>query len=296
MGCGVIRAIFLFALWQVFAQAKTFYFTVAGLGGEPDYEQRFDGLATETDKSLRAAGGDVEVTTLKGSQATKANVRSSLGQIAAAATPRDTLVMLMIGHGSFDGADYKFNLPGPDLSAKELAEMLNRITASRQLIVDATSASGAVLKPLEHAGRVIVTATRDGVERNATVFGRFWVEALHDTAADTDKNDVVTALEAYKYAQRKTTAFYDEQKRIATEHSVLSDAARAGAFPVVRFGSAASAAADPAKKQFMAKRDDLEAKIDVLKQQKNTMAAEDYKKQLTALLLDLARTQQEIDK
>ncbi len=292
----MIRALLCLAALPILAHAKTFYFTVAGLGGEPDYEQRFDGLATESDKYLRAAGGDVEVTTLKGAQATKANVRSSLGTIAGAATARDTLVMLIIGHGSFDGADYKFNLPGPDLSAKELADMLNRIAAARQLIVDTTSASGAVLKPLEHPGRLVVAATRDGAEHNATVFGRFWVEALHDSAADTDKNDVVTALEAFKYAQRKTAGFYEEQKRIATEHAVLSDATRAAAFPVVRFGSAAAAAADPAKKQIMAKRDDLEARIDALKQQKNTMAADDYKKHLTALLLDLARTQQEIDK
>ena len=291
-----MRAGLILALLPALAQAKTFYITIAGLGGEPDYEQRFDGLATETDKYLRAAAGDIEVVTLKGAQATKARVQSSLGQIAASATPRDTVVMLMIGHGSFDGADYKFNLPGPDLSAKELADLLNRVPASRQLVVDTTSASGAALKPLEHTGRLIVAATRDGAERNATVFGRFWVEALHDSAADTDKNDIVTALEAFKYAQRKTTAFYEEQKRIATEHSVLSDAARAGSFSVLRFGSAASAASDPAKKQIMAKRDDLEAKIDILKQQKNTISAEDYKKQLTVLLLDLARTQQEIDK
>ena len=290
------RAFLVLALLPATLAAKTFYVTIAGLGGEPDYEQRFDGLATETDKSLRALGGDVEITTLKGSQATKANVRSSLDQVARSATARDTLVILMIGHGSFDGMDYKFNLPGPDLSAKELADMLNRIPAGRQLVVDTTSASGAVLKPLEHPGRLVVTATRDGAERNATVFARFWVEALHDSAADTDKNDVVTALEAFTYAQRKTVAFYEEQKRIATEHAVLSDTARAGSFPVIRFGSAAASAADPAKKQLVAKRDELEAKIDGLKQQKNVMDANEYKRQLTVLLIELARTQGEIDK
>ncbi len=278
------------------SQAKTFYLTIAGLGGEPDYEQRFDGLAAEADKSERAPGGDVDVTTLKGAQATKSNIRSSLDRIAQSATPRDTLIVLMIGHGSFDGTDYKFNLPGPDLAGKELADMLNRISATRQLVVDTTSASGAIVKPLEHAGRIVVTATRDGLERNATVFARFWIEALHDSAADTDKNDSVSALEAFNYAQRKTDAFYKEQQRIATEHPLLSDTAHAGTFAVIRFGSAATAAADPAKKQLVSKRDDLEAKIDALKQQKNTLDPGSYKAQLTGLLIELARTQEQIDK
>jgi hypothetical protein len=253
-------------------------------------------LADEADKALRAPGGDVEVTTLKGPQATKAAIRSSLDQVARAAKPTDALVVIMIGHGSFDGADYKFNIPGPDLTATELAGMLDRIPAGRQLVVDATSASGAAAKALTHPGRIVVTATRDGLEKNAVVFGRFWVEALHDNAADTDKNDTVTALEAFNYAQRKTANFYEEQKRIATEHAVLSDSARAGTFVLVRFGSAAAAAADPAKKALVAKRDALEAQIDALKQQKNTMDAAHYKAQLTVLLVQLAQTQAEIDR
>jgi len=296
MGCGVRRLLLFLCLLPAVAPAKTFYLIVAGLGGEPDYDLRFSGLAKEAEKSWRGAGGDDTVTTLSSPASTKAAVRAALADFARSASARDKLVVLMIGHGSFDGVNYKFNLPGPDLSAAELAEELNAIPATSQLVVDTTSASGAALKPLEHPGRIVVTATRDGAETNATVFARFWVEALHDSSADTDKNEAVSALEAFNFAQRKTAKFYEEQKRIATEHPVLSDQARAGQFTVIRFGSAAVSAADPAKKQLMEKRDDLEAKIDALKQQKNTMAPELYKSQLTALLVQLAQTQQEIDK
>jgi hypothetical protein len=296
MGSRVKRLLLLAALLPALCPAKTFYLVIAGLGGEPDYEQRFSGLADEAAKAFNAPGGDAVVTELKGAGATKAAIWSSLDQIAHQANPTDALVLLMIGHGSFDGDDYKFNIPGPDLSARELAEMLNRVPASKQLIADTTSASGAVLKPLEHPGRIVVTATRDGIERNATVFARFWIEALHDNTADTDKNESVSALEAFTYAQHKTAKFYEDEKRIATEHPAISDSSRAGLFTVVRFGSAASAAADPAKKHLMAQRDDLEAKIDALKQQKNTMDGADYKKQLTVLLIELAKTQGEIDR
>lgn len=290
------RAVLLLAMSPALISAKTFYVTIAGLGGDADYEQRFEGLAAEADKSLRAAGGDAEVTTLKGAEATQVAIRACFDKVASAAKPTDVLVALLIGHGSFDGVDYKFNIPGPDLTAAAFGRMLDRVPAARQLVVDATSASGAVLKPLTHAGRIVVTATRDGMEHNATVFARFWVEALHDNAADTDKNDAVTALEAFNYAQHKTARFYEEQKRIATEHPVLSDAAHAGSFVVVRFGAAAAAAADPAKKALVAKRDELEGKIDALKQQKNMMDPGNYKAQLTVLLIQLAQTQAEIDK
>ena len=37
------------------AHAAPYYVTVAGLGGEPDYEQRFTGLAKDLDKLFKSA-------------------------------------------------------------------------------------------------------------------------------------------------------------------------------------------------------------------------------------------------
>ena len=64
---------------------------------------------------------------------------------------------------------------------------------------------------------------------------------------------------------------------------------------MVRLGTAA-AITDPAKLQLVAKKDEIEGKIDQLKYQKSLMAPEEYRKQLAALLLDLAKTQEEIEK
>jgi hypothetical protein len=291
MGCSLKLLLLLFASTL---QATTFYVTVAGLGGEPDYEQRFTLLADETEKTLKEKGGDIQVETLKGAAATKANLTATLNRIAQSAKAQDAFVLMLIGHGSFDG-EYKFNLPGPDISAPELAALLNKIPATRQLIVNMTSASGGSLDALKKDTRLIITATKTGTEKNATVFARFWVEALRDPAADIDKNGSISALEAFQYAERKTKAFYEEQKRIATEHPVLQDNNKAGAFPVVRL-TAAAVVTDPAKKALQAKRDEIESQIDQLKYQKALMPADQYKAQLTKLLLDLARTQEELDK
>lgn len=279
------------------AFATTYILTVAGLGGEPDYEQRFTMLATDMDKILRAGGQtDRVIETLKGADATRAKMEAVLTRFASQAKPADAFVLMMIGHGTFDGTEYKFNLPGPDISGTELATLLNKIPAGRQLVVDMTSASGGATAALKRDNRTIITATKSGTEKNATVFARYWVEALRDPTADVDKNEIISALEAFQYAERKTAEFYKEQKRLATEHPQVDDQQHAAAFPVLKYGSASAVVTDPAKRELIAKKDDIEGKIDALKYQKSLMAPNDYKKQLTALLIDLARLQAEIDK
>jgi hypothetical protein len=56
------------------------------------------------------------------------------------------------------------------------------------------------------------------------------------------------------------------------------------------------AAKDPAKQALLTQREDLEQKIDQLKFQKAAIPTDEYKKQLSALLLELAKTQAELDK
>jgi hypothetical protein len=292
--------------------ATTFYVTVAGLGGEPEYEQRFASEAQEMDKLLRAGNPDAKVQTLYGAQATKAQVQSVLAGIARDSKPSDAFVLMLIGHGSFDGVDYKINLPGPDVSAVELAALLDRIPASRQLVVNMTSASGGSRAALEKPNRAVITATKSGSEKNATIFARYWVEALRDPAADTDKNETVSALEAFIYAEQKTSQFYDTQKRLATEHPTLEDTGQsdgtrkpspengegrlASQIAMLHIGTTQAAANTPEKKALLAHREDLEQQIDTLKYQKAATPPDEYKKQLEALLLELAKTQAELDK
>jgi hypothetical protein len=307
--CLVAAALLLAALPT---RAGIYYVTVAGLGGEPDYEQRFSAMANDLDKLLKASGGEAHVFTLSGAQATRGQMTEVLGEIAKQAKPEDDFVLILIGHGSFDGVEYKFNLVGPDISGAELASLCDRIASRRQLIVNTTSSSGGSIGALEKPGRAVVAATKTGTEKNATVFARYWVEALHDPTVDLDKNDSISALEAFEYADRKTAAFYDSQKRLATEHAVFEDTGKGqpvrapatdtgeghflSTFTLLRIGAAQRAANDPAKRDLLAKKEELDQKIDMLKYQKAAMDQEDYKKQLTDTLIELARVQGELDK
>jgi hypothetical protein len=311
-GLRLLVALIACAAWALAARpasADAYFLTVAGLGGEPDYEREFTELAADLDRTLK--GPEEHVYTLSGKDASRAQVIHTMEQIAGLARPDDDFVLILIGHGSFDGIEYKFNLVGPDISAASLAALCNRIAAKRQLIVNTTSASGGSIAVLARRGRAVIAATKSGTEKNVTVFARYFVDALQDPTADLDKNDAISALEAFEYATAKTAAFYAAQKRLATEHAVFVDSPHgapvraastetgAGQFlssvVLVRLGAARTAAADPAKRGLLDEKEQLERRIDTLKYQRAAMSAEDYKRQLTEALVQLAKVQEQLD-
>lgn len=307
-----MRLALLILLSALSLDAASYYVTIAGLGGTPEYDAQFAKWATDLDRELKANGPEARVITLTANSATRQQVERALSQIAAEAQADDSLALFLIGHGTFDGTDYKFNIPGPDITAAELGSLLNKVPARRQLVVNMTSCSGASITALAKKDRIVIAATKSGTEKNATVFARYWVDALRDPAADTDKNGAVSALEAFVYAERKTAGYFESEKLLATEHSILTDTGStnavrdpkpengegllAAAFPIVRHETATAKAMDPGKQRLLAKKESLEASIDRLKYQKAALSPEEYKQQLTALLLELARTQAEIDR
>jgi hypothetical protein len=218
-------------------------------------------------------------------------------------------VLMLIGHGSFDGVEYKFNLVGPDITAAEIAELCDRIASRRQLIVDTTSASGGAVQALEKPGRAVIAATKSGTEKNATVFIRYWIEALQDPSADTDKSDSISAIESLPLRNAENRSVLRCEKRLATEHAVFNDVGHGDAvrdagngqgmllssFTLLRLGASKLAANDPAKRALLDKKEELEQKIDILKYQKAAMDPADYKQQLTHALVELAKVQEKLD-
>ena len=299
-----MKTLTLLLLAALSVPGATFYVNISGLGGEPDYAQRFKMWADDIDGSLKKAGSDATVTTMNAPVVEQ--IRARFAELAKQAKPADSLVVILIGHGSYDGREYKFNITGADITATELAALLDRVPAQRQLVVNMTSSSGGSIEPLRRPNRIVISATKTGSEKNATNFARYFAEALREPSADTDKNESVSALEAFRYAQTKTTEFFDTQKRLATEHSVIEDTGKgmgertataengegklAGAFTVVRLGANAAAARDPNKRPLLDKKEQLEQTIEKLKFEKAAMPAQEYKRQLTQLLIDLAKT------
>ena len=305
-----MKQLLFLAVAAVSLRADSYFLTVAGLGGEDQYEQRFSGWASDLNKLLKAEPG-AKVDTLAGKDATKANIEAKLRAVATQAKADDSFVLVLIGHGTFDDLDYKFNIPGPDLSASELAGLLDKIPA-KQVVVNATSSSGGSMPVLQKAKRVVITATKTGTEKNATVFARFFIESLRDPEADTDKNQAISVLEAFRYGEEKTAKYFESQKRLATEHAVIEDLEKgegvkvpsaengegliAGRQVLLHLGSVAAIVNDPAKQKLLKRKDELETQIDELKYRKAAVPQREYQQQMRQLLLDLATVQEELDK
>jgi hypothetical protein len=223
----------------------------------------------------------------------------------------DELWLVLIGHGTFDGKEARFNLRGPDVSATELALWLQPF--HRPLaVINTTSSSAPFLNKLSAANRVVITATRSGNEQNFTRFGQYLAETINDPQADLDKDGQVSLLEAFLMASRRTSEFYKTDGRIITEHALLDDSGDGLGTPADWFRGlrAVKRPKEDAPvdgllaRQFhllrspedqklspdqRVHRDKLERAILQHREKKDRMSEEDYYHELEKLLLDLAR-------
>jgi hypothetical protein len=275
---------------------------ITGVSGDDEHAKKFEKWAAtfiDTAKKKEAVP-EANITLLSEKNATKANVEKAFTDIAAKAKPTDSVVILLIGHGSFDGRVAAFNLMGPDLYVADYAKLLSKFTTQKIVFVNTTSASGEFLKPLAAPGRVIITATKTGGERNDTEFPEHFVAAFGDAAADQDRNGHVSIREAFDYAKTKVTQSFQQRGSILTEHAVLEDTGEGQFASLVFLGSGSSAAAlqvdtsDPAMKALVEQRDALEQQIAGLRLQKPSMAEDQYNSEMEKLLTALALKTKEI--
>lgn len=276
------------------AHADLYYLVVGGLGGEPKYQEQFDKDTAAIAAVARRTAGNDHVLVLQGESATRAAVQKAFESLRTRTKPADNLAVVLVGHGSFDGETYKFNLPGPDIDGAELKKLLGSVPAKTQLVVNATSASGAVLDSWATDGRTVITATRSGFERNATRFADVFAAALTDGAADINKNGIITAQEAFDYATRAVADTFKDKGALATEHPQLKGGG-AARFTVARLGAAPAAPANPEVAALTAERDRLDGEIEALKERREQLGADAYLDQLQKLLVQLADVQGKID-
>lgn len=273
--------------------AETYYLIVSGIGGEPEYEERFAQQAESLAQSARRTlNGDERVTLLSGSDATREAVVAALEGLAGRVGETDAVAIYLIGHGAHDGEQYKFNLPGPDIDGDTLGALFAALPASQQIIVNTTSASGAVLEPWTSDGRTLITATKSGGERNATRFAEQWAQALASDEADLNKNGAITVQEAFDFTTRRVADSYEGAGLLATEHAEINgDAARS--FNIALLSERIATTEE--LRGLMAELETLEGEIAALRERRGEMDNDAYLDQLQDLLLQLALVQREID-
>jgi hypothetical protein len=289
-GCAVLL---MLSAWP--ALSATQVLVISGLGGEAEYAQRFEDWSANIAQHAATVEGSAGVTRLAGAAVSAQSIEAAIRSTAAKLKAGDSFVLVLLGHGSFDGNDYRFNIPGPDVTGAQLATWLNRIPASiPQLIVNATSTSGAVAEQWAKPNRIIITATQSGGERNATKFGGFWAEALGNAEADLDKDGIITAQEAYDFANRRVADAFKADASIVTEHAriVGKEAAR---FIVARLGGAAQFASDDELIALRAQQRQFEEQLGALRVQKSELTEDDFYARIEPVLVDMARLGVRID-
>lgn len=202
--------------------ARTTLVIVEGAGGEPEFAAEFRTQADTWERLGRSAGADVR---LIGRDAPGGPADRERLEAALAAEPREglgELWLVLLGHGTFDGKEARFNLRGADATAAEFAAWLRPIRRP-VAVIDAASCSAPFLAALSDPGRVVVTATRSGFQQNYARFGKFLAAAMADPAADLDRDGQVSLLEGFLAASHRTAEFYQTENRLATEHALLDD-------------------------------------------------------------------------
>ena len=299
---------------------------IVGAAGDEVYEQVFHNWAVQL---VEAATGRLglapdQVTYLGANpelapdlisaRSSRENVEQTLSRLAIDSSPDDTIFIVLIGHGSGEGEQSRFNLPGRDLSAVEYDALLDRFVTQEVGFVNTSSGSGDFTAVLAAPNRVIVTATRDARQNNQTVFPRFFVEAFSGDVADLDKDGRISLLEAYTYASLEVKRFYEDDGRMLTETSQLEDDGDGepshvpeggesdGMLARLLFldnplGTAAAGAPtsdDPELRALYEEQRELRVRIEEIKQLKGTMDPEVYEAELEKLLVELALKDQAI--
>ncbi len=293
------------------AAQQPFAIVIAGIGGEESYDQQFRKMGESVAAALKKSGVPADRVVWLAPDRSRRDEVARAFDAAAKVRADDVLLVILIGHGSYDGTEYKMNLPGPDASAGDFKQWLDRVPSRRQVVVNSTSSSGATLVAWARSGRAVLAATKSGQERNATNFMRFFADALSDPAADQDKNGAVSVLEAFRYTTQRVAKFYESAGRLATEHPQLDDngdgeGARdpspktgdgllASQVALVRWSPQDARLDTPAARQLRERKQSLENDIAALKYAKASMPEKEYSAKLEKLLLELARAQQALE-
>ena len=298
----------------VAASAERYALIVAGASGGEDYARQYQ----EWTKSLTATLVDrmkmdsSKVTVLSDTRderrrSTAANVRQTLGAVRRTMAGGDLLLIVLIGHGTFDGVDAKFNLVGADLESAQWAELISGLPG-QVVVVNTTAGSFPFLERLKAERRIVIAATDSLAQRFDTVFPQYFVDAFAEEQTDIDKNGRISVWEAFAAATNGVRRFYQTRGQLATERALLDDngdgigreAAASGDDGSVASRTyldqpAANAApTDEVLLQLLQKRASLEAEVEELRIRRSFIPQAEYQKEFERIMIELARVARDV--
>jgi hypothetical protein len=303
------------------AAGQSHLIVISGLSGEPKYAESFHSWATTLIDAAQERWSLPESSVVYlaekterdpgriAARSTRENVERTLLEAAERVGPDDVVFIVLIGHGSTRDGESRFNLPGPDMTAADFGRLLDDFAYQKIVFVNCSSASGEFIAALSGPNRTIITATRSGREQNETIFAGYFVAAFAGDVADVDKDERISALEAFNYARTEVIRAYEADGLLLTEHAQLDDNGDGqgsaepdphtadGALARTMFLVSAAGPVAVSDSRLAALYDEkrgLEEQIAALRQLKDEMATAEYEQQLEELLIELALKTREI--
>ncbi len=300
---------------------------VAGVGGEAAYRDQFSGWAAELCSAARGVPNPPRVRVLterlpEGGEGGpcqpvgRSTAETIRAELDAVPDPEAGLFLALIGHGSATtGRGPRFHLPGPDIAPEDLGGMLERFAGAPVTVAHLGSAAGAFVPALSAPGRVVIAASR-AHEIHATRFAGHFVAAFASVedgggAADRDRDNRISALEAFEFARTETERAYRDAGLLMTEHPLLDDDGDGAGSGLPGSADASDGAlaarthpfGDPDRllaggeelRALVRERDDLAAQVDALRALRAEFEdEEDYFAQLEEILLRIAGIEERI--
>jgi len=293
---------------------QRFVLVVAGASGGDEYAVQYGDW---TDAFVRTLTGTLALdpahvtvltdTATAASASTAANVRRAIDGIRQRMKAPDLLFVLLIGHGTFDGVDAKFNLVGPDLESSEWATLLDPLPG-RVVIVNTTAGSFPFIERLSGPRRIVITATDSMAQRFDTAFAEYFIRAFDDESGDLDRTGRISIWEAFASASAGVRRHYQQRGQLATERSLLDDngdgvgssaseQGEDGALAGRTYLQEAPPGAQPtddALLKLLQRKALLEAELEELKIRRKFLPAEEYAKEFERIITEYARVSSEI--
>jgi hypothetical protein len=296
------------------AQAGRYALIVEGASGEPQFATLhrgwLDTLATRLRDDLQFDASHLIVLAEKPGAgergATADEVRAAFAALASRMTADDQLFVMLIGHGSGQGPDAKFNLVGRDMTVTEWSDLVGAIPG-RTALVNATSASFPYLAGLAGDRRVVITATSTYSQRVHTQFAGAFSDALGAAEADADKDGRISILEAFTHASRIVAQYYEQAGTMATEKAVLDDTGDGVGRPADDLGedgviaglfhlgvAQTPSSSDPEVQALVRRQTELTEQVDELRRTRRMIGETAFAREFERLIVELALASREV--
>lgn len=212
---------------------KTYVLLVSGINKDPKDRLAKNNAVTSLNRFFLNNAGILperlivlvgnKSTSLKNSGiSTTENLKEQMDKFAASVNPQDRFIFYYTGQANVVADVLRLNLPGLDITHKQLADWINAIKASSMLIVLDCPGAGLAIKALTGQGRIIVGACT-AEQHYSTKLSEYFVPALISKDSDVNGDSRISLLEAFTAASKGIDDFFRQQSLLTTETPVLED-------------------------------------------------------------------------